>query len=68
MWMAGGFAITSKCEHIGQLSLGFHLLQFLFQLLGNLLASGHGFLGTVVLIEAAFTIDAVEGTNLAVGR
>ena len=65
--MTGGLTIAGKGEHIGQLPLCHHLLELGFELQSYLLTGGEWERRTVVLIEATFAIDTVEGTDLAVG-
>ena len=67
MRMTGRLAIASKSEHIGQLPIGSHLDEGLFQLPSHLLASRAGQGGMMVGIEATFAIDAVETAHLTVG-
>ena len=66
--MAGGFAIASKGEHVGQLTLSGHLDQGFFQLLRHLLAGRTGQGRAMVGIETTLAIDAVEAAYFAVGR
>ena len=66
--MTGGLTIASKGQHVRQLTFGSHLLQLLFQLGGHLFACGEGQGRTVVFVETALAVDAVERTHLAVGR
>ena len=62
----GRFAVAGKGKHIGMHTLGFHLLQFLFQGLCHLLPRGTRLVRTVVAVESTLAVDAVEGANLAV--
>ncbi len=66
--VTGGLAIACKGQHVRQLPLGRHLLKLGFQLFSYLFAGRHGQGRTVVFIEAALTVDAVEAAHLAVGR
>ena len=66
--VAGRLAIAGKGEYVGQLLVGNHLLQLLFQLLSYQLARRSGKGRAVVAIETALAVDAVETAHLAVGR
>jgi hypothetical protein len=66
--MTGGLAITGEGEHVGQLALGFHLLELCLQPFCYLLTGGAGERRTVVLVETALAVDAVEGAHLTIGR
>ena len=68
MRMTGGLTVAGKGEDIGQLTVGYHLLQLGFKLLRDFFPGGEGERRTVVFIETTFAIDTVEGTDLAVGR
>ena len=67
MGVTGGLTIAGKGEDIGQLTVGYHLLQFGFKLLRDFFPGGEGERRTVVFIETTFAIDTVERTDLAVG-
>ena len=67
MGVTGGLTIAGKGEDIGQLTVGYHLLQFGFKLLHDFFPGGEGERRTVVFIETTFAIDTVERTDLAVG-
>ena len=66
--VAGGLAVAGKGQHVGQLAIGYHLFQFDFEFGSHFFSSRQGQGGTVVFVETTFAIDAVEGTDLAVGR
>ena len=66
--MTGRLTVAGKGQHIGQLSLGTHLLQLLLKFCGHLLAGRHRQGGAMVLVEAALAVDTVEAAHLAVGR
>ena len=68
MGMTGGLAIAGKGEDIWQLTIGNHLLELGFKFPGYLLTGGEGERRTMVFIETTLAIDAVEGTDLTVGR
>ena len=68
MGVTGRFAVAGKGQHVGQLAVGDHLTEFLFESGGYLFACGHRQGGTVVFVEAALAVDTVEGAYLAVGR
>ena len=59
--MGGRFAVTGKGQHVGQLAVGLHLEQCLFQFLSYLLTGRPWQGGDVIMVETAFTVDAVEG-------
>ena len=66
--MTGGFTVTCKGQHVGQLSLCNHLLQFFLQLFCHFLTFGQRQSGAVVFVEAAFAVDTVKTAHLSVGR
>ena len=68
MRVTGRLAVAGEGQHIRQLALGRHLLEFLLQLLGHQLAGGTGQTGTMVFVQPALAIDAVERTDLTIGR
>ena len=68
MRMTGRLAIAGKGEHIWQLAFGLHLTQFGLQCLRHLRKGGHGLRGTMILVESALAVDAVERAHLAISR
>ena len=62
------FAVACKSEYVGQLTIMLHLLQLLFQFGGHFLTCWQWQGRAVVFVEATLAIDAVERTDLAVGR
>ena len=68
MRIGRGFTVAGEGEHVGMGAICFHVLQFGFDGIGYFFPCRHLLLGTVVGIETAFAIDAVEGADLSVGR
>ena len=68
MGIGRGFTVAGKGEYVGVGAICFHVLQFGFEGSGYFFPCRHLLLGTVVSIETAFAIDAVEGADLSVGR
>ena len=66
--MTGGLTVACKGQYVGQLALGGHLLQLLFQLGGHLFTCGEGQGRTVVFVETALAVNTVKRTHFAVGR
>ena len=66
--MTRRLAVASICQHIRQLPLSLHLLQFQHQPLRHLLACWHGKRRTMVLIESTLTVYAVKAAHLTVCR
>ena len=66
--VARRFAIAGEGQHVWQLSVSLHLLELLFQLFSHCLPVGHGQGRTVVVVESALAVDAVEAAHLTVGR
>ena len=61
-------AIACECEDVGRRTVGLHVEQTGFEGGNHLLVSWELGLRTVVGIESAFAVDAVETAHLAVGR
>ena len=68
MGIGRGFTVAGEGEHVGVGAISFHVLQLGFECSGYFFPCRHLQLGTVVGIETAFAIDAVEGADLSVGR
>lgn len=68
IWMSCRFTVTGKSEDVRVYAFGMHLLEFLFQSFCHFLTCGTTLLWAEILIESTFTIDAVEGAYLSVGR
>ena len=66
--MAGGLTVACKGQHVRQLPLSRHLLQFGLQLFCYQFTCRTGQRGAVVFIQTALAIDTVEGADLTVGR
>ena len=64
----GGFAVACKGEDIGRGSFCLHELKACLECVGDFLGRRHAEVGAVPGVEAAFAIDAVEGTDFSVGR
>ena len=66
--VAGRLAVAGEGQHVGQLALCLHGLQLLFQFQCHLFSCREGQRRTMVFIEAALAVDAVEAAHLAIGR
>jgi hypothetical protein len=62
------FSIPRKSKHIGLRTLLLHLDKLVAQSSHNLLASRHPIMSNEIVVETAFTIDAVERTALPIVR
>ncbi len=66
--VARGLSVAGEGEYVGCRTVLQHILQSRLERCCHLIASGHLLVRTMVGIEAAFAVDTVKGTNLAVGR
>ena len=64
--VSGRFAVACKGYHVEVSAVGFHPCQRLFEGFRHLLACGSGRVRTVVGVESAFAVDAVEAAYLSV--
>ena len=68
MRMGCRLAIAGKGQHIGSGSVLLHVQQAGFEGGTYFLTGGTRQLGTEILVETTFTVNAIERTELAVGR
>ena len=61
-------SIAGESQHVRVYFLPQHLFQLRFQRLGNDFTGGMRGLRLMVIVEAAFTVNAVEGAYLSVCR
>ena len=63
----GGLAVAREGDRVGQDAFGLHALELGAKGFAHGFTRGHPQLGTVLAVEAAFAVDAVEAAELAVG-
>ena len=68
MRVGSRFTVSGKCEYIGGGTVLLHIFQLFFQGDAHFFTSGQMLLRTMVGIEAAFTINAVERADFSVFR
>ena len=68
MRMGGRLPITGKGQHIGLGTILLHIFQTSFERIPNLLTGRELLMRTMVAIETTLAIDAIECTELAIGR